>query len=177
MKHVTIWSELKFWHWRLRSREIGVALLLFCLSFFLVILSWILAADALNGEFTMASLFSLHLRQPILFLTDFFPVFIGFGYLFLQSRNTTLIIELEKENEAQSQSMEEKADLPWLSAMGNTMPLLRYKILRTTVWDDPYSECATTCWRILKRKMSIRGLRAGKMKWLTSFVCIPICKS
>ena len=110
MKHVTIWSELKFWHWRLRSREIGVALLLFCLSFFLVILSWILAADALNGEFTMASLFSLHLRQPILFLTDFFPVFIGFGYLFLQSRNTTLITELEKENEAQSQSIEEKAD-------------------------------------------------------------------
>ena len=110
MKHIMIWSELKFWHWRLRSQEIGVALLLFCLSFFLVILSWILAADALNGEFTMTSLFSLHLRQPILFLTDFFPVFIGVGYLFIQSRNTTLITELEKENEIQSRSIEEKAD-------------------------------------------------------------------
>ena len=103
-------ADLKFWRWHLRRREIGVAVLLFCLSFFLVILSWILAADALNGEFGMASLFSLHLHQPILFLTDFFPIFIGFGYLFIQSRNTLHIIELEKENMTQSQSIEEKAD-------------------------------------------------------------------
>ena len=85
-------------------------MLLFCLSLFLVILSWILAADALNGEFSMSSLLSLHLRQPVLFLTDIFPISIGFGYLFIQSRNTLRITALENENMIQSQSIEEKAD-------------------------------------------------------------------
>lgn len=110
MGNTTIWSDLKFWRWRLRKREIGIAIFLFCLSCFLDVLCWIFAAEALRGEFAFSSLAALHAKQPILFLTDLFPLIVGFGYLFIQSRNTNLIGDLEASNIAQNQSIEEKAD-------------------------------------------------------------------
>ena len=110
MKKVTIESGLTRLHLRLRNRELGIAVLLFCLSFFLVFLAWVLASQALNGEFSVTSLFSLHRRQPILFLVDLFPFVIGLGYILMQSRNALRITALEDENQAQRKSIEEKAD-------------------------------------------------------------------
>ncbi len=110
MKNTVYWTDFRFWHWRLRGRDVGIAILLFCISLVLVLFAWILAADALSGEFSFATLLSLHRRQPVLILVDFFPIVVGFGFLFVQSRNAQLIRALEEDNQKQSKSIEEKAD-------------------------------------------------------------------
>ena len=110
MDKVTVSSVLKFWKWHLRSRDIGIAMLLFCVSIFLLAMCWVLAAATLNGEFSFSTLLSLHEKQPLLFLIDLFPFAVALGFLFVQSRNAQQIYLLEKQNAEQRLSIEEKAD-------------------------------------------------------------------
>lgn len=110
MSKVTVSSVVKFWQWRLRSRDIGISILLFCISCFLLVMCWVLAAASLNGEFSLSTLLSLHEKQPLLFLVDLFPFGVALGFLFVQSQNAQLIHQLEEQNAAQSLSIEEKAD-------------------------------------------------------------------